>query len=49
MINESLMRVRIMIDRNEVCITSNPINIEYMINIYQMWGDAYATVRKYMG
>ena len=44
-----LMRVKVMIDRIEVCITSNLINNEYVTNIYQLWGDAHATVRKYMG
>ena len=44
----SLMRVEGMIDRVGVCIASNSINIDYMTGIYQLWEDAYATVRKYM-
>ena len=48
MINKSLMRVKTIIERNEVCIMSNSIHIEHVINIYQLWGDAHATVRKYM-
>ena len=47
--DEPLMRVKIMIDRSEVCVTSNSIKIEYVTNIYQLWGDAHVTVRKYMG
>ena len=47
--DEPLMRVKIMTDRNEVCITSNSIDIEYLTNICQLWGDAHAAVRKYMG
>ena len=44
MADGSLMRVKGMIDRGEVCTTSNLINIEYVTNICQLWEDAYVAV-----
>ena len=41
-----LMRMKGMINRGEICITSNSIDIEYVTNIYQLWEDAHVTVRK---
>ena len=43
-----LMRVKNMIDRGEICITSFLVNIEYVTNVYQLWEDAHVTVRKCM-